>query len=67
LPAEVNARVGIEAGIELGWNKWLGDNGIFVGMSGFGASAPQAVCFEKFGITVDAVVAAAKKSLSTVS
>lgn len=63
LPPEVKARVGIEAGVELGWHKWLGDNGIFIGMSGFGASAPAKICFEKFGITVEKVVEAAKKSM----
>jgi transketolase len=64
IPQHVKARVGIEAGVELGWNKWLGDKGIFVGMSSFGASAPAKICFEKFGVTVDNVVAAAKKSRS---
>jgi len=64
IPPGVKARVGIEAGVELGWNKWLGDNGIFVGMSSFGASAPGKVCFEKFGITVDNIVTAAKKSIA---
>ncbi len=63
IPPGVKARVGIEAGVELGWNKWLGDNGIFIGMSSFGASAPAKVCFEKFGITVDNVVTAAKESI----
>ena len=63
LPPAVRARVGIEAGVEHGWHKWLGDKGIFIGMPGFGASAPAKVCFEKFGITVENVVAAAKKSL----
>jgi transketolase len=61
LPPNVKARVGIEAGVEQGWSKWLGDNGIFVGMSSFGASAPAKVCLEKFGITVENVVAAAKE------
>jgi len=61
IPPSVKARVGIEAGVELGWNKWLGDNGIFIGMSSFGASAPAKVCMEKFGITVENVIAAAKK------
>jgi transketolase len=59
----VKARVGIEAAIELGWHKWIGENGAFVGMHSFGASAPYKTCFEKFGITTDAVVAAAKKQL----
>ncbi|MGD8785838.1 MAG: transketolase [Phycisphaerales bacterium] len=64
IPPAIKARVGVEAGIELGWNKWIGDNGIFIGMSSFGASAPAKVCFEKFGITVDNVVEAAKKSIA---
>jgi transketolase len=63
IPPDVKARVGIEAGIEQGWRKYLGDNGIFVGMSSFGASAPAKICFEKFGITTENAVAAAKKSI----
>jgi transketolase len=63
LPPSVKARVGIEAGVEQGWSKWLGDNGIFIGMSSFGASAPAKICFEKFGITVANTVAAAKKTM----
>jgi transketolase len=65
LPPTVKARVGIEAGVEQGWSKWVGDNGIFIGMSSFGASAPAKVCFEKFGITLDNVVQAAKKVLTS--
>jgi len=64
IPPSVTARVGIEAGIELGWHKYLGDKGIFIGMSSFGASAPAKVCFEKFGITVENAIAAAKKVTS---
>jgi transketolase len=64
IPPDVKARVGIEAGVELGWHKWLGEQGIFVGMSTFGASAPCKVCFEKFGITSDNTIKAAKKSIS---
>ncbi|MFQ6035342.1 MAG: transketolase [Sedimentisphaerales bacterium] len=66
IPTNVKARVGIEAGVELGWRKWLGDNGIFIGLSSFGASAPGKVCFEKFGITADNVVAATKKLIAKV-
>ncbi len=66
IPPSVTARVGIEAGVELGWSKWLGDKGLFIGMSSFGASAPGKVCFEKFGITVENVIAAAKKVISSV-
>jgi transketolase len=63
IPPNVKARVGIEAAIELGWHKWIGLDGAFVGMHSFGASAPYKTCYEKFGITTDAVVAAAKKQL----
>ncbi len=63
LPPAVRARVGVEAGVEMGWYKYLGTDGIFIGMHSFGASAPQAKCFEQFGITVENVVAAAKKSM----
>ena len=64
IPPSVKARVGIEAGVELGWSKWLGDNGIFIGMSSFGSSAPAKICFEKFGITVENVTKAAKTSIA---
>ncbi len=64
LPPDVKARVAVEAGVELGWHKYIGDNGIFIGMSSFGASAPAKVCFEKFGITSEDVIKAAKKSIA---
>ncbi len=64
LPPGVKARVAIEAGVEQGWSKWLGDKGIFIGMSSFGASAPGKACFEKFGITIEKTVEAAKKAMS---
>ena len=64
LPPKVRARVAVEAGIELGWHKYIGDNGVFVGMSSFGASAPGKLCFEKFGITTDGVIKAAKDSIA---
>jgi transketolase len=63
LPPNVTARVAVEAGVEQGWHKYLLGRGRFVGMSTFGKSAPYKVCFENFGITVDAVVLAAKQVL----
>ncbi len=63
LPPNVRARVGIEAGVELGWRKYLGEAGIFIGMSSFGASAPGKLCMEKFGITADNAIKAAKESM----
>lgn len=52
-------RIAIEAAIEQGWEKLLGDNGVFIGMKSFGASAPAEVLYEKFGITTAAIVKAA--------
>ena len=60
LPRDVKARVGIEAGVEMGWHKWLGEDGVFVGMSGFGASAAGKTCFQEFGITAENVAQTAK-------
>ena len=60
LPPEVTARVGVELGVEQGWQKYLGLGGRFIGMSTFGASAPAGVLLEHFGITVESVVSAAK-------
>jgi transketolase len=64
IPSAVKARVGVEAGVENGWRKYLGQQGEFVGMRSFGASAPSKTCFNEFGITTDAVVAAAKKAIA---
>ncbi|MCD6175028.1 MAG: transketolase [Planctomycetes bacterium] len=64
IPASVQARVGVEAGVDAGWWKYLGTDGEFVGMNSFGASAPGGTCFKKFGITTEAVIAAAKKSMA---
>ncbi len=64
IPPDVTARVAVEAGVEQGWHKYLGEKGIFIGMSSFGASAPGKVCFEKFGITTENVIKAAKKSMA---
>jgi len=49
-------KIGIEAGIKQGWEKYIGDDGIFIGMDSFGASAPANQLYEKFGITVERVV-----------
>jgi len=65
IPPGVKARIGIEAGIEQGWRKWLGRQGVFIGMSSFGASAPGKVCFEKFGITAEKTVETAKHLISS--
>jgi len=56
-------RVAVEAAIKQGWEGFIGEDGAFVGMTGFGASAPAEVLYDKFGITADAVVAAVKARL----
>jgi transketolase len=63
LPPDVTARVAVEAGVRLGWDRYLGTRGIFIGMDSFGASAPYQQLYEHFGITVEAVVKAAKSLL----
>ncbi|HRY05556.1 MAG TPA: transketolase [Hyphomicrobiaceae bacterium] len=54
-------RVGVEAGARLGWDRWIGEKGAFVGMTGFGASAPASKLYEHFGITPQAVQEAARR------
>jgi transketolase len=64
LPPAVTARVAIEAGVEQGWQKYLGPSGRFIGMQGFGASAPFGTLLKHFGLTAANVVAAAKQCLA---
>jgi transketolase len=56
-------RVGIEAAIGFGWERYLGSDGIFIGMTGFGASAPAAELYKHFGITAGTIVDAVKAKL----
>ena len=63
LPKSVRARVSVEAGIAMPWHKYLGDSGRAVSIEHFGASAPYQRLFEEFGMTTEAVVAAARESV----
>ncbi|MGE3623221.1 MAG: transketolase [Bdellovibrionales bacterium] len=54
-------RIAIEAGIVQGWERYIGEKGAFIGMTGFGASAPAEILYKHFGITADNVVNTAKK------
>lgn len=65
LPKNVTARVSVEAGLALTWNKYIGDRGRAVSIEHYGASADYQTLFTKFGITTDAVVAAAKESIAS--
>ncbi|MBN9169811.1 MAG: transketolase, partial [Microbacterium sp.] len=64
LPAAVTARVSVEAGIALTWRGIVGDKGRSVSIEHFGASADYKTLFEKFGITAEAVVAAARETIA---
>jgi transketolase len=59
LPHDVKSRLSVEAGVALGWKQWVGDDGDSISIEHFGASAPGNVVLEKFGYTVDNVVARA--------
>ncbi|HEU4755384.1 MAG TPA: transketolase [Agromyces sp.] len=65
LPASVTARVSVEAGLALSWHRYLGTRGRAVSIEHFGASADYKTLFREFGITAEAVVAAAKESLAS--
>jgi len=60
LPAAVTARISIEAGSTLGWQKYVGAQGKAIGIDKFGASAPAGTIYKEYGITVESVIAAAK-------
>ncbi|WP_091254059.1 transketolase [Arthrobacter sp. ok909] len=67
LPAAVKARVSVEAGLALGWKEFVGDAGRSISLEHFGASADYKRLFQEFGITAEAVTAAAKDSLASVT
>jgi transketolase len=64
LPADVRARVSVEAGVAMPWHRFLGDAGRPVSIEHFGASADGALLFREFGFTVDAVADAARESIA---
>jgi transketolase len=67
LPADVRARLAVEAGVALGWKQWVGDHGDSVSLDRFGASAPGTTVLERLGYNVDNVVAKATALLERVS
>jgi transketolase len=60
LPIDIRARLAVEAGLPLGWHRYVGDGGDVLGIERFGASAPGNIVMEKFGFTVDHVVERAR-------
>ena len=67
LPPDVKARLSIEAGVKLGWKQWVGDEGDSISIEHYGASAPGNTVLEKFGYTVDNVVARARALVTRVA
>lgn len=64
LPARVQARVSIEAGVTLGWQRYVGPAGASVGVDRFGASAPYKTIFEQLGVTSEALVEATRRTVA---
>src|SRR4051794_285498 len=67
LPPGVRARVSVEAASPLGWSTWIGDDGLAIGMTTFGASAPQPALYEHFGFTPEKVAERARAVVERVS
>src|SRR5690606_12346206 len=61
--AKDTLRCAVEAGVKLGWERFIGEDGVFVGMKSFGASAPAERLYKEFGITAEATAAAVKAKL----
>ncbi|MGD0166477.1 MAG: transketolase [Gaiellaceae bacterium] len=67
LPSEVQVRLSVEAGISLGWKRWVGDSGASVAIDHFAASAPGGELMKQFGFTAESIVAKAQALLARVS
>ncbi len=65
LPPDIRARISIEAGTPMGWDRYVGIDGIAIGVPRFGASAPMKVIYEKLGLTAQQVIEAATKLVTT--
>src|SRR4051794_7111929 len=66
LPSACRARVAVEAAVRLGWDRWIGEDGIFLGMETFGESGPAKDVYEHFGITADHAVQLAREAIDRV-
>jgi transketolase len=56
LPADIVARLAVEAGVSMGWERWVGDHGGIIAIDHYGASAPAKTLFEYYGLTVDRII-----------
>jgi transketolase len=64
LPANIKARISIEAGVTFGWERYTGSEGVAIGIDKFGASAPYNVLYQQFGLTAESIVSEARKLLN---
>ena len=64
LPPDITARVAVEQGSPIGWDRYAGTTGAIIAMRGFGASAPYGDLQKKFGFTLEAVLQAAQEQLT---
>jgi transketolase len=64
LPSDVKSRISVEAGATFGWHKWVGSDGLTIGLDRYGVSAPYKDAYSHLGITVDAIVEKAHKLIS---
>lgn len=64
LPDSMTARVAVEAGVSLGWTRWVGERGAVIAVDRFGASAPYKTIYEQFGLTAETIAAAARQLIS---
>ncbi|MBP8933132.1 MAG: transketolase [Candidatus Atribacteria bacterium] len=64
LPPSVMRRISIEAGVPIGWERYVGDQGVIIGVNRFGASAPGELVMEKFGFSVENIIDKARKLLA---
>ncbi|UCE07745.1 MAG: transketolase [bacterium] len=67
LPEMVKARIAIEAGSKLGWEKYTGNNGNVIGLDSFGASAPYRELYREYGLTVENIIESAKKIIKRIN
>jgi len=65
LPPDVRARVSVEAGSPFGWERYVGRDGVVIGVDRFGASAPGPVVMREYGFTAGHIVAAVKRLLAS--
>jgi transketolase len=66
LPSSVKARVAVEAGSKLGWERYTGKNGVIIGLDSFGVSAPYKELYQEYGLTVENILETAKHHIEKV-